>query len=144
MKSKLLIFMLFSFVSFNSASFAQQFRYDLPANDYLFKEKFVDKSFVLIPRDYRVILVSARLVKWSEYLGPKDNTKKIAPNRMVWEVLRTYCRLASNGEIRYYFDAVDAVTKERLVKKRTQQTNNISLVSPWAAKDVKCSFPGRE
>jgi hypothetical protein len=110
----------------------------------LYQNKFIDKSLALAPINYRVIAVSARLVKWSEYLGPKDNTKRIAPNRMVWEVLRTYCRPATNGEIRYYFDAIDAVTREKLVRKRTQQTSNISTVSPWAAKDVKCSFPGPE
>lgn len=144
MKNKILTFMVLYLISLSNVSFAQRNRYDLPANDYLSKAKFVGKNFALLPYDSRVIPVSARLIKWSEYLGSKDNTKNISPNRMVWEVLRTYCRLASNGEIRYYFDAVDAVTKEKLVRKRTQQTSNISLVSPWAAKDVKCSFPGRE
>lgn len=144
MKSKFLISTLFCLAIFSRSSFAQPFKYDLPGNDYLPKEKFINESYYFLPVDYRSILVSLRLVKWSEYLGPRDNTKKIAPNRLVWEVLRTYCRPASNGKVRYYFAAVDVVTKERLVKKRTQFTSDISLVSPWAAKNNNCKFPGTE
>jgi hypothetical protein len=143
-KNKFLILTLFCLAIFSSSSFARPFKYDLPGNNYLPREKFSNESYYFLPVDYRSILVSFRLVKWSEYLGPRDNTKKIAPNRLVWEVLRTYCRPASNGKVRYYFAAVDAATKERLVKKRTQFTSDISLVSPWAAKDIGCKFPGPE
>jgi hypothetical protein len=144
MKSKSLILTLFCLTVFGSSSFAQPFKYDLPGNDSFPKEKFIKKYYGFLPTDYRSVLVSLRLVRWSEYLGPRDNIKKISPNRMVWEVLRTYCRPASNGKIRYYFVAVDAATEERLVKKRTQFTEDISSISPWAAKDVKCKFPGPE
>jgi hypothetical protein len=143
-KNKFLILTLLCLTIFSGSSSAQSFKYDLPGNDYLPREKFIKQNYGFLPTDYRSVLVSLRLVRWSEYLGPRDNTKKIAPNRLVWEVIRTYCRPASNGKIRYYFAAVDAVTEERLVKKRTQLTSDISLVSPWAAKDVNCKFPGPE
>jgi hypothetical protein len=142
--NKFLILTLFCLAIFSRSSSAQSFKYDLPGNDYLPREKFIKQNYGFLPTDYRSILVSLRLVKWSEYLGPRDNIKKIAPNRLVWEVIRIYCRRATTGKIRYYFAAVDAVTEERLVKKRTQFTSDISLVSRWAAKDNRCKFPGRE
>jgi hypothetical protein len=42
---------LLCLASFSNASWAQQLKYDLPANDYLPKEKFVDKFFALLPYD---------------------------------------------------------------------------------------------
>jgi hypothetical protein len=135
---------LIVFLASSASSFALKPHYDLPGNDYLPKEKFITKFSASLPVDYRVIPVSIRLVKWSEYLGMKDSQRNIAPNRMIWEVLKTYCRPSSNGETRYYFDAVDAVTSERLVKRHVQQTRDISSVSRWAAKNVHCKFPGSE
>ena len=113
-------------LSSSSLSFAQEPKYDLPGNRQLTEDNFP----WLIPSccDPRVLTVSKRLIPWSNYAGVKDTEKSISPDRMVWETLTVYCRRTPLGEIKYYYSATDAETRQSLTKVRFQYTRDTGIV----------------
>jgi hypothetical protein len=116
--------------SLSNPVFAQNIKYDLPGNKDLPKSRFVLKG--LGSYDPTRITVSSRLIPWSEYLGPKQTTRSISPDRMVYEVLVAYCHLTPKGDRPYYFKAIDAQTKVTLTERKIEYTKNLMSISPMA------------
>jgi len=89
----------------------------------------------------RYIVGSARLIPWSNYAGIKNSEKTIAPDRMVWEVLRFYCNQEPPQSIKYYYSAVDAQSGEHLTKKQNQYTDNVRSLPSIQAYGPQWEYP---
>ncbi len=114
---------------------AQELKYNFPGNKHFSSAKFIpgsQASFNGFNPDS--INVSNRLVPWSEYLGSKQETRTISPDRMVYEILVAYCYLTPKGERKYYFRAVDAQTGKTLGRKKIGYTKSLISISPIAKK----------
>jgi hypothetical protein len=113
---------------------AQEAKYDFPGNKNLPRNRFIPASVAWPGADHSVIGVSARMVPWSEYLGSKQETRSVSPDRMVYELLTVYCGVTPKGERKYYFQAVDAQTRKHLGKRKFGYTKSLISVSPISKK----------
>jgi hypothetical protein len=102
--------------------------YDLQSNNHLQNKSFITAFQASWLPNSELLTISNRRVLWSNYLGLKNNSLKISPDRVVWEVVRKYCRLSIDGETQYFFEAIDAETGKRLTTRNIQKTDNITAV----------------
>jgi hypothetical protein len=107
---------------------AESVVYDLQSNNHLQSKVFITAFQASWLPNSELLTISNRKILWSNYLGVKNNSLKISPDRVVWEVVRKYCRPSIDGETQYFFEAIDAETGKRLTTKNIQRTDNITSV----------------
>jgi hypothetical protein len=129
MFNRLFCISLIIFSSLNSVV-AQEIKYDFPGNKHLPQSAFFHGNKMVSRFDGSKIVVSARLIPWSEYLGLKPANLSISPDRMVYEVLVGYCHLTPKRDRLYYFKAIDAETTVPLARGKIQYTKDFILVAP--------------
>lgn len=72
------------------------------------------------------IVISKRLILWSEYVGDKD--KSVSPNRWVWEVTIIRCNANPNQTRKYYYQVIDAESKRLITQSSIKEDQQFAMV----------------
>ncbi|MHC5937274.1 hypothetical protein [Nostoc sp.] len=109
-----------------SSAFASIHQYDFPDNSYISKEELINQLVIVTTVRHPFVVISKRLVKWSEYAGDKD--KSVSPNRWIWEVTIVGCKPSQNQTRKYYYLAFDAESKRLITQSLVKEDKQFVAV----------------
>ncbi|MEH2057512.1 MAG: hypothetical protein V7K97_15380 [Nostoc sp.] len=109
-----------------SSAFASIPQYDFPDNSYISKEELINQLVIVTPVRHPFVVISKRLVKWSEYAGDKD--KSVSRNRWIWEVTIVGCKPSQNQTRKYYYLGFDAESKRLITQSLIKEDKQFVAV----------------